>query len=107
MQIKNYHYTSKKQWKNSNININIDYCDFANGANNPLLTVFVPNLREQLGRMLRPCPYEGEIDVKNFTIEMGKRVVPYPIGKKQKLDVKFLTGKMATVLGVIFYTIVV
>jgi Protein of unknown function (DUF1091) len=107
MRLRNFVFTSKKNWKPSNINIDIDYCEFAEGAKNPLLNVFVPGVREKLGTMMRPCPYEGEIDVKNYTLEMGKNIVRIPKGAKLKVEVSFLTGKLVPVFGVIFYNKVV
>jgi hypothetical protein len=107
MQIRTYSQTRKKEWKISHINLNIDYCDFAAGANNPIIAVFVPDVRTALGGVLRPCPFAGKIDVKNYTHEMGKRPVPLAKGIREKVEIKFLSKKMLPVFGLILCNIVV
>jgi Protein of unknown function (DUF1091) len=107
MQIRKYQMTPRKLWKISNINTNIDYCEFARGANNPILTIFTPGLREQLGQLVRSCPYEGEIDIKNYTFDMGKTVFPMRKGTQRKIDVKFLSGKQVPMFGFTLYNKVV
>jgi Protein of unknown function (DUF1091) len=107
MQIRNYLYTPKKVWKIGNVNVNIDYCEFAKGANNPLLAVFAPGLREQYGNMFRPCPYEGVIDVENYTIETDKFTTRMPKGTKIKIEVKFLANRKVPVFGFMLFNKVV
>jgi hypothetical protein len=51
-----------KQWKTIELDITLNYCDFAKGANNPVINVLVPGLRQVMGNSVRPCPYEVELD---------------------------------------------
>jgi hypothetical protein len=51
---------AKKAWKPApaSLDLTLDYCQFANGADNPVINMFAPGLRKGVGSALRPCPYE-------------------------------------------------
>jgi hypothetical protein len=79
----------KKQWANPELDITMNYCDFAQGANNPVVNVLVPGLRQVLGDTLRPCPYLGPFLIK-YNVEPGKQS-NRPVGQVVKTEVLLVT----------------
>jgi hypothetical protein len=82
--------TKTKQWGNVELDFTLDYCDFAKGADNPVVNMFVPGIRQAMGDSLRPCPYQGTFLV-NYITDPGKKVVDRPVGTLVKLEVLFVT----------------
>jgi Protein of unknown function (DUF1091) len=100
VQIRTFKLTAAKQWKLTNLNISFNYCDFAKGIDNPLLTVIAPGVRDKLASVLHQCPYKGHIVVQNYSFNMAKMMVRLPKGTKTKLEVNFLSNRRVPVFGI-------
>jgi hypothetical protein len=78
-----------KQWGNAELDFTVDYCDFAKGADNPVVNMFVPGIRQALGDSLRLCPYQG-IFLVNYMSEPSRKVTR-PLGQLVKSEILFVT----------------
>jgi hypothetical protein len=58
LRIKKFVLVGKKVWQPAQIDIKLDYCQFARGADNPLINTFVPGFKKSIGSALQECPYE-------------------------------------------------
>jgi hypothetical protein len=82
--------TKSKKWGNVELDFTVDYCGFAKGADNPVVNMFVPGVRQVLGDALRPCPYQG-VFLINYTLEPSKITASRWMGQLIKLEIMLVT----------------
>jgi hypothetical protein len=57
--MKKYTLDAKKGWRPSvGLDLTLDFCQIALGADNPLINIFAPGIRKYFGLAIQPCPFE-------------------------------------------------
>jgi hypothetical protein len=62
----------KNNWKETNLDTTLDFCEISKGAKHPIISTFIPGVAKQLETMMHPCPYV--VRLKNRIIFFDKEI---------------------------------
>jgi Protein of unknown function (DUF1091) len=97
----------KTSWKQTNIDITFDYCQFAQGLKVPLVDVFSPGIRQIFETTSLNCPLQGGFYIQNHTVVAKNLPTFSQVGTEIRTDVIISNEKLVAFFNCYIYSKVI